>query len=139
MSSYYTTDLAQVHDEDFSQMARDAAGFIKSLTQPEHKKVLDLGSGSGTLARELVDAGFQVTGVDFSAQMVDIARKKVPEAEFVRKSIFEYEISPCDIVCLIGEVINYLFDYKSDLSHLKTLFINIHSTFSLRKLSPMVI
>jgi SAM-dependent methyltransferase len=47
-------------------------------------RVLDVGAGTGLpTARQLVDAGCRVTGLDISSRMLEIARKNVPEAEFV--------------------------------------------------------
>jgi len=46
-------------------------------------RVADLGCGTGTLSRLLVDEGYDVTGIDFSAEMVSRARAKVPEATFL--------------------------------------------------------
>jgi len=46
-------------------------------------RVADLGCGTGTLARLLVDEGYRVDGVDFSPAMVARARAKVPESSFV--------------------------------------------------------
>lgn len=45
-------------------------------------RVADLGCGTGTLSRLLVDEGYAVAGVDISPEMVRRARAKVPEAEF---------------------------------------------------------
>ncbi|MGO4427332.1 class I SAM-dependent methyltransferase, partial [Streptomyces sp. MCAF7] len=50
--------------------------------------VLDLGCGTGVpTARRLVDAGFEVVGVDLSYGMVELARRYVPEATFHRMDI----------------------------------------------------
>ncbi len=46
-------------------------------------RVADIGCGTGTLARLLVDNGYEVDGVDFSPAMIERARAKVPEARFV--------------------------------------------------------
>lgn len=46
-------------------------------------RVADLGCGTGTLTRLLVDAGYEVDGLDFSPAMIEQARNKVPEAEFI--------------------------------------------------------
>lgn len=120
MSTYYNIDLAKVHDQDFDQLATDAASLIKS--QVSGQIIVDLGCGSGTLARILSNSGFQVIGVDYSADMIELARQNAPEASFVQASIFEYEIPNCDQITLLGEVICYLFDYKNDDLHLISLF-----------------
>jgi SAM-dependent methyltransferase len=46
-------------------------------------RVADIGCGTGTLTRLLTDAGYLVDGLDFSPEMVRLARQKVPEARFV--------------------------------------------------------
>lgn len=45
-------------------------------------RVADLGCGTGTLSRLLVDEGYSLNGVDFSPEMVRRARAKVPEGIF---------------------------------------------------------
>ena len=46
-------------------------------------EALDLCCGHGIVARGLVDAGANVTGIDFSPAMLDMARKAVPEGTFI--------------------------------------------------------
>jgi len=47
------------------------------------RTVLDLGVGTGLLSVELFRQGATVVGVDFSPQMLLLARQKMPEGEFV--------------------------------------------------------
>jgi ubiquinone/menaquinone biosynthesis C-methylase UbiE len=59
------------------------AGFSSRL--PPGGDVLDVGCGAGVpVARFLVNAGFEVTGVDVSTAMLDLARVHVPEAVLVK-------------------------------------------------------
>ena len=48
------------------------------------KTVLDIGFGTGTLLKKLYDDGLTVTGVDFSAEMIRIAREKMPSARLLQ-------------------------------------------------------
>jgi putative AdoMet-dependent methyltransferase len=50
-------------------------------------RVLDLGVGTGNLARRFVALGCAVWGVDFSPAMLDKARAKVPEVRFVQMDL----------------------------------------------------
>ncbi|MFC3453733.1 methyltransferase domain-containing protein [Amycolatopsis speibonae] len=45
--------------------------------------VLDVGCGAGLAVAELSSLGFRAVGVDLSAEMVDEARRRSPEAEFL--------------------------------------------------------
>ncbi len=45
------------------------------------KAVLDIGFGTGTLTAKLYERGCQIFGQDFSAEMLRLAQKKMPEAK----------------------------------------------------------
>jgi ubiquinone/menaquinone biosynthesis C-methylase UbiE len=66
-------------DPDTRRAWRD---LLVDVLPPAPARVADLGCGTGTLARLLVDERFAVDGLDFSPQMVARARSKVPEARF---------------------------------------------------------
>src|SRR5262249_21242613 len=56
--------------------------------------VLDAGCGTGLpTARQLVDAGAEVTGIDISPVMLSLARANVPEAEFLLQDATEVDAS----------------------------------------------
>jgi SAM-dependent methyltransferase len=58
-----------------------AAEWLVSQLAPG-ARVLDVGCGTGLpTARDLVDAGLRVTGIDISERMLEIARRNVPEAD----------------------------------------------------------
>jgi SAM-dependent methyltransferase len=57
---------------------------------PVGARALDLGCGTGAPnARQLVDGGCEVTGVDISPVMLDQARRNVPEATFLHRDIID--------------------------------------------------
>ena len=45
---------------------------------------MDVGFGTGILAKKLYDCGCEIYGIDFSQRMVDIAREKMPGAMLVQ-------------------------------------------------------
>ena len=51
---------------------------------PLGAEVLDLGCGAGIPMTKALAAGRQVTGVDLSARQLELARRNVPEATFIR-------------------------------------------------------
>ncbi|MEV7611865.1 class I SAM-dependent methyltransferase [Streptomyces sp. NPDC089799] len=58
---------------------------------PAGARVLDVGSGTGRpVAESLVRAGYDVTGIDVSAAMVELARSQVPGARFEQHDVRDY-------------------------------------------------
>ncbi|MEU8774192.1 class I SAM-dependent methyltransferase [Streptomyces sp. NPDC048606] len=64
-------------------------------------RVLDVGSGTGRpVADRLVRAGYEVTGIDVSTVMVELARAQVPGARFEWVDVRDFEPDgPYDAVC----------------------------------------
>jgi RimJ/RimL family protein N-acetyltransferase len=57
--------------------------LLIELMPPAPARIADLGCGTGTLSALLADEGYDVTGVDFSPEMIVRARHKAPSVEFV--------------------------------------------------------
>jgi SAM-dependent methyltransferase len=113
MMEWYREDLAYIHDVGHADFALESApGILEILAQNGIRDglVVDLGCGSGLWARELIDAGYRVLGIDISEAMIEISRERVPEAEFRVGSLFVADIPPCVAVTAVSEVLNYLFD-----------------------------
>lgn len=55
----------------------------------ERGRVLDLGTGTGVVARPLIDGGSSVVGVDLSAAMLDEARRRIPEAQLIEANLLK--------------------------------------------------
>lgn len=64
-----------------SQDVRLLDDFIGRL--PANAKVLDAGCGAGVPISQTLSAHFEVTGVDFSEEQIELAKKNVPNAEFL--------------------------------------------------------
>lgn len=65
--------------------------------------VLDIGTGTGSLAGAFADRGHRVTGIDFADRLIARARRRVPSGEFRSMDLVELEQMPSgsfDIVCL---------------------------------------
>jgi len=54
-----------------------------TVMQKSPATILDVGIGTGTLAFRLYEGGNQITGIDFSSEMLKIARAKMPDATLI--------------------------------------------------------
>ena len=72
---------------------KEVRAFTSQL--PANGRVLDAGSGTGIpMARHLVQAGFEVVGIDFSITMVEAARDNVPDATFQQMNMTAIDLPP---------------------------------------------
>jgi 2-polyprenyl-3-methyl-5-hydroxy-6-metoxy-1,4-benzoquinol methylase len=81
------------HDFDIrrrtSPISKEVTDFTKVLNIGSH--VLDVGCGGGVPnALFLTQAGFVVTGIDISAEMIQVAQSAVPKAKFIQSGILEF-------------------------------------------------
>jgi 2-polyprenyl-3-methyl-5-hydroxy-6-metoxy-1,4-benzoquinol methylase len=124
MSDFYGADQAGIHHARFGDLAADAAALVVDrlhAAELPHGHVTDLGCGSGILAAALLDAGYAVTGVDISDDMVALARTTAPGGDFSVGSVHDLAIGPSVAVSAIGEVLNYATDPRAGLDALTSV------------------
>lgn len=69
------------------QTALEFEPVLRALAARPGERVLDAACGTGRYAAPLHDEGVDVTGCDFSAEMLAVAREKVPGATFVEADL----------------------------------------------------
>ncbi len=108
----YRGDLTYIHEAGFKYVLDAAPGLLRLLATSgvNDGLVVDLGCGSGTWARELNRAGYDVLGIDQSPEFIRMARATAPKSKFVRDSIYRAKLPTCNAVTALGEVLNYQFD-----------------------------
>lgn len=125
----YQEDLAYVHEVSASHSRKCSPGVLEILRQSGVRDglVVDLGCGSGHWARDLLDAGYDVIGVDSSGPLIELARKRAPEATFRKQSFLKTRLPACDAVTALGEIVNYQFDRSSTRQALRRFFGDVYA------------
>lgn len=125
----YGEDLAYVNDAGFSDFTEGTTpGVLGVLRRGGVKSglVVDLGCGSGRMAQALVEAGYEVLGLDLSPDMIRMAKTRVPVARFVTGSLLSSPLPNCDAVTAIGEIVNYQFDPKHSGAALRRFYRRVY-------------
>lgn len=125
---YYGSDLAYVHDAGFGAHVKAAAGPVIRLLKKAGLgggRVYDLGCGSGVSSLALARAGFEVLGVDASARMIDLAKRRAPGVKFITSSVYRTPLRECAAVTGIGEVFNYAEDFSPHKKLLSSFFRSV--------------
>ncbi|MBP1999121.1 ubiquinone/menaquinone biosynthesis C-methylase UbiE [Paenibacillus shirakamiensis] len=124
MSSY--RKFAYVYDElmedmPYPQWIRFARTAWETYGMP--KTVVELGCGTGSITIPLVNSGFEVTGMDLSADMLSVARRKMEQTprgtrlfregsvRWVQQDMRDWEMpEPVDTVISFCDCLNYLLE-----------------------------
>jgi SAM-dependent methyltransferase len=118
-AAYYDLYWAEGYLRDFER------GFEEIVLPlvPPGARVLDLCCGTGRLAAWLSERGFEVTGVDASAQMLDVARRNAPNADWVQANAQSFSLAaPVQLVVSTFDSMNHL----ATLDELESVFRSVY-------------
>jgi SAM-dependent methyltransferase len=130
---FYGPEQAAIHDARFGDLARAAAALVLDrLRVAGHSTgtVVDLGCGSGIFSEALVAEGYDAVGVDIAPAMIDIARARVPGANFTVGSVHDVEIPDAVAIVALGEVLNYATDARAGFDALIRLAARVHAALA---------
>lgn len=117
----FDVDLAYIHDVGYCAFATGVApGVVERLRRSGISEglIVDLGCGSGVLAKHLLDHGYSVLGIDISPAMIDLARARAPTADLRQGSWHTAPLPRCRAITALGEVLCYEFESVSSRSAL---------------------
>ena len=100
-AGWQTADAPQAYEDDLAREGWIGGGWLERREQEllfdvvdrrlagRSVRHLDFACGTGRIAAALRDRAATTTGVDTSAEMLEVARRRVPDAEFVLGDITE--------------------------------------------------
>ena len=78
------------YDDAHSFVYEYGADVVDLLDPNAGERILDLGCGTGHLTQQIAEAGATAVGLDQSAEMVEAARERYPDCEFVHADAREF-------------------------------------------------
>lgn len=87
------------------------------------KTHLDLACGTGPHVRHFLDFGYHSSGLDINQPMLDLAKKRCPEAQFSLQNMSEFKVAvPVDLItCFL-----YSIHYNDGIDKLKECIASVH-------------
>jgi SAM-dependent methyltransferase len=123
------SDLAAVYDFMYKKLfdyAQESNFYRSQLETYGCKSIIEFGCGTGNLGQNLMKAGFDYFGVDISPEMVELAKKKIPDIQLSVGNIVDFRSeSIFDAACFTGRSISYLIDDHSILQAFKTVSLHV--------------
>nr|WP_108170012.1 class I SAM-dependent methyltransferase [Thaumasiovibrio occultus] len=88
---------------------------------------LDLACGTGPHIRHFVDSGFQCQGLDLNQPMLDRAKLRCPEADFILDDMCAFSVAaPVDVItCFL-----YSIHYSGTIANLKACIESAHAALA---------
>lgn len=113
----------------------DWADFVEAVIKKEYRQgrpelLLDVGCGTGSMTLELARRGYDMTGIDYSAEMLDMARERASKEGFDGKILWlcqdmrEFELyGTVDVAVCCLDGVNHLTG-RADLGKFLSLVHN---------------
>lgn len=106
------SDLAEIYDQLYRKTfnyEQDAEFVDSILRKYQIKEFLEIGCGSGHLAKLLFEKGYSITGIDLYEEMLQIARQRLPKVEFLQQDIRHLKLERnFDAIIAMGRMFTYM-------------------------------
>lgn len=124
MSKLYT-NLANVYHEIYQTLFdydEEFKFYDKHLRKKHVESVLEVGCGTGNLAKRLVDAEYKYWGIDLFDEMLEIAKQTAPNAKFSQADVRDFDLKiQFDCAIITGRSISYLIENNGLLDALNCI------------------
>ncbi len=131
MQSLYKNGFEHIYDEMYQTFINysDEYLFYNSIREKYHKEyVVELGCGSGNLAKHFIEAGFDYTGLDLSQDMINLSKNRNPKGDFIQGNITNFSLNKkVDLALITGRTTSYLFTNADINNALSSISKNLNN------------
>lgn len=85
--------IASNYEKEYENDLSDAPYIDSFLSQVEGNYILDMGCGPGTLSKYIANKGYNVDAIDYSEEMLKIAREKINNVNFIQMDMRNVEMN----------------------------------------------
>ncbi len=110
--------LARFYDRLMSDSSLRSKQILRCINRydPTASSLLELGCGTGAVLDGLSAVG-SLTGLDISPNMLDIARARLPDVEFIQGDISSFDLGRrFDVIICTYDVLNHLAEFEQWIS-----------------------
>ena len=130
MQSLYSNGFEKIYDEMYQTFIDydDEFEFYSGILNKYSKtKVLEIGCGSGNLAKRFITSDLDYIGLDLSNDMVQLSSLKNPQGTFIQGDLTDFTLNNLiDSTVITGRTTSYLLTNKSIHNALKCIHKNLN-------------
>lgn len=129
MQSLYSKGFEKIYDymyQTFINYKEEYEFYNNILLKHNIKDVLEIGSGTGNLAKYFLKNKYNYIGLDYSLDMVKLASTKNPKAAFLQGDMRDFTINKLvNSIIITGRSTSYLLTNKDVHNTLTSIYNNL--------------
>jgi len=129
MQSLYSNGFEEIYDKMYQTFINynEEYYFYNTLLKKYKKNsVLEIGSGTGNLAKFFIENQFDYIGLDYSQDMINLASSKNPNGLFKQGDMKDFHIKkPTESIIITGRTSSYMLSNKDVYDTLNTIYNNL--------------
>jgi SAM-dependent methyltransferase len=129
MKSLYTNGFEHIYDDmyqTFINYEEEFNFYSTILIQHNKKSVLEIGCGTGHLAKYFLSSNIEYTGLDLSQEMISVSKKRNPTGTFINKDVTSFKLdNKIDAVIITGRTTSYFLDNQTVTDALNAIHTNL--------------
>lgn len=119
-AKYY--DQIYLKRKDYQKEAKTVKEIIKQFEKRPSRTLLDVGCGTGEHLKYL-SSDFQCRGIDLNTDMIEIAKKKVPNAKFKVANMVNFKLEEkFDVITCLFSSIGYVQNFNNLVKTLENFY-----------------
>lgn len=111
MATLYDEKMALVFDEMyqvFINYDQEFKFYNQFLVENKCLNILEIGCGTGNLAKRFIENNYNYLGIDFSQSMIEIAQKRNPKGNFLKDDMRNFSSKKQDSILITGRTTSYI-------------------------------
>jgi SAM-dependent methyltransferase len=129
MATLYDGKMAAIYDAMYQSFVdyNEEYDFYNSFIQENNcKTILEIGSGTGNLAKRFKEHGQSYIGLDYSQSMITIARERNEDCAFIQGDMRDFNLeNQVDAIVITGRSTSYLTTNEDVNETFASLFNNL--------------
>ena len=131
MANLYTGKMASIFDamyQTFIDYDEEYEFFNQLIQETNCKSILEIGSGTGNLAKRFKENHQDYIGLDYSQNMIEIAQERNKDCTFIHGDMRNFELQTLvDAIIITGRSTSYLINNEDILNTFESVFKNLSS------------
>lgn len=131
MTNYHNEKIAAILDtmyQTFIDYNEEYQLYNNLIQENDCKTILEIGSGTGNLAKKFQENNQEYTGLDYSQSMIAIAQERNKNCTFIHGDMREFELEkPVDSIIITGRSTSYLLTNDDVNSAFESIYKNLNN------------